>query len=214
MAPTAILVIALSLAISTQSIIGMDIRCEDLDERSCAFSVSSSGKRCVLESRLRMSGMTAYTCGTSEIVADKIRNLVETDDCVRSCGVDRQALGISSDSLLDRRFAQSLCSRACYNNCPNIVDLYFNLAAGEGVFLPRFCKMRQSGARRGMIESIGFKSSRNAGQKQTFGPQSATAIDEEALGLESASLNEEAFAPESKYLYQADDGEIGSPSPY
>ncbi|GER32627.1 PAR1 protein [Striga asiatica] len=131
MASTTILIIVLSLAISTQSILSMDILCEDLDEKSCAFSVSSFEKRCVLESRLRMSGTTAYTCGTSEIVADKIRNLVETDEYIRSCGVDRQALGISSDSLLDRRFTQSLCSRACYNNCPNIVDLYFNLAAGE-----------------------------------------------------------------------------------
>ncbi|GER32630.1 PAR1 protein [Striga asiatica] len=200
MASTTILIIVLSLAISTQSILSMDILCEDLDEKSCAFSVSSSGKRCVLESRLRMSGTTTYTCGTSEIVADKIRNLLETDECIRSCGVDRQALGISSDSLLDRRFAQSLCSRACYNNCPNIVDLYFNLAAGEGVFLPMFCEMRQSGARRGMVESIGLKSSGNVPGKQALGPQSATSLDEEALSPESASLNEEALGPESASL--------------
>jgi hypothetical protein len=25
-----------------------------------------------------------------------------------------------------------LCSPECVNNCPNIIDLYINLAAGEG----------------------------------------------------------------------------------
>ncbi|GER46665.1 PAR1 protein [Striga asiatica] len=133
MAPTTLLVMVLSLAISLQGILGMDINCDTLDEKSCAFAVSSSGRRCVLENRLRLGGTIEYACGTSEIVADKITNWVETDSCISACGLDRRALGISSDSLLDGRFAQSLCSEVCYNNCPNIVDLYFNLAAGEGI---------------------------------------------------------------------------------
>ncbi|CAA0834369.1 PAR1 protein [Striga hermonthica] len=191
----------------------MEIRCQDLNENTCAYAVSSSGNRCVLESRLRMSGTTAYTCGTSEIMADKIKNMVETDECISSCGVERHALGISSDSLLDDRFARSLCSEACYSNCPNIVDLYFNLAAGEGVFLPMFCGMRQPGGRRGMIESIGLKSSRNVAQKHTFGPLSSVSLDETAFGPESASLYEEAFAPESESLYHADKEDIYSLSP-
>ncbi|CAA0834367.1 Tubulin beta-8 chain [Striga hermonthica] len=134
-----------------------NIRCEDLDRNSCAFSVSSTGKRCVLESRLLRSGSEEYTCGTSEIVADMFNNHIETDKCIRACGVDRWALGISSDSLLDRRCVASLCSDECFQNCPNIADLYFNLAAGEGVYLMKFCEAHQSGERRGMMEA--FKSS-------------------------------------------------------
>ena len=60
---------------------------------------------------------------------------IETDACVKACGVDRNSVGISSDALLEPQFTGKLCSPACYQNCPNIVDLYFNLAAGEGMIL-------------------------------------------------------------------------------
>ncbi|GER51001.1 PAR1 protein [Striga asiatica] len=165
MAQSTVLVFALALAITMQDTLGglisfgrdNNIRCEDIDRDSCAFSVSSTGKRCVLESRLLRSGSEEYTCGTSEIVAKKFNNHVEIDKCIQACGVDRWTLGISSDSLLDRRFVASLCSDECFQNCPNIVDLYFNLAAGEGVYLMKLCEARQSEGRRGMMEA--FKSS-------------------------------------------------------
>ncbi|KAF7147004.1 hypothetical protein RHSIM_Rhsim03G0186700 [Rhododendron simsii] len=48
-----------------------------------------------------------------------------------ACGLGRSVLGISSDSLLEAHFLQKLCSTQCYNSCPNIVDLYFNLAAAS-----------------------------------------------------------------------------------
>ncbi|KAL6541577.1 hypothetical protein OROGR_011063 [Orobanche gracilis] len=147
MAPT-LLVIALAVAISVQGTLGI-IDCENLNEDSCAYAVSSTGKRCVLENRPIRGG---YTCGTSEIVADKLNDWIETEDCISACGVDRKALGISSDSLLDSRFAGKLCSAECYRRCPNIVDLYFNLAAGEGVFLPKFCEALGSNGRREMSE--------------------------------------------------------------
>lgn len=111
------------------------ITCEDLDKDTCAFAVSSSSKRCVLEKHVRRSGEEAYTCRTSEIEADKLKDWVESEQCIKSCGLDRKSYGICSDSLLESRFTQKLCSPQCYNTCPNIVDLYFNLAAGEGTYL-------------------------------------------------------------------------------
>lgn len=108
------------------------ITCENLNKDTCAFAVSSSSKRCVLEKHVRRSGEEAYVCRTSEIEADKVKDWVESDQCIEACGLDRKSLGISSDSLLECGFTHKLCSTQCYNSCPNIVDLYFNLAAGEG----------------------------------------------------------------------------------
>ena len=107
--------------------------CEELNKEECAFAVSSTGKRCVLEKYVRRSGMEAYKCTTSEIEADMLKDLVESNHCIEACGLDRDTLGISSDSLLESRFTQKLCSPQCYQRCPNVVDLYFNLAAGEGI---------------------------------------------------------------------------------
>lgn len=81
---------------------------------------------------MKRSGDEAYTCRTSDIEADKLKDIIETDHCVKACGLDRKTLGISSDSLLESRFTNQLCSPTCYNGCLNVVDLYFNLAAGEG----------------------------------------------------------------------------------
>ena len=115
--------------------VGGAIECENLNKDSCAFAVSSSGKRCVLEKSVRRGGEEAYVCSASEIKADKLKDWVETDECVEACGLDRKALGISSDSLLESHFTHKLCSTKCYDGCPNVVDLYFNLAAGEGTIL-------------------------------------------------------------------------------
>ncbi|KAJ0043367.1 hypothetical protein Pint_17452 [Pistacia integerrima] len=151
------LAVLLAVTFFVQGTLG-EITCENLDQETCAYAVSSSGNRCVLEKRVKRSGEEAYTCGTSEIKADKSNNHIETDKCISDCGLDRKVLGISSDSLLESKFTQKLCSSQCYDNCPNIVDLYFNLAAGEGVFLPKLCEARGKNVRREMseIRSSGF----------------------------------------------------------
>lgn len=111
---------------------GSPVVCEELPQDLCSFAISTASKRCVLESAPRGDGTMEYQCRTSEVVVERMSDWIETDECVRACGVDRNVMGISSDSLLEPRFAAKLCSPACYQNCPNIVDLYFNLAAGEG----------------------------------------------------------------------------------
>ncbi|KAL4025306.1 hypothetical protein IC575_013691 [Cucumis melo] len=128
------------------------IKCKSLEKNKCAFAVSWSGKRCVLEKSVKRSGEEAFTCRTSEIEADRLQNIVETEECVKGCGLDRNTLGISSDSLLDTSFTRKLCSSRCYNHCANVVDLFFNLAAGEGVFLPKLCEVQGGNVRRGMSE--------------------------------------------------------------
>ncbi|GKU89321.1 hypothetical protein SLEP1_g3474 [Rubroshorea leprosula] len=146
-----ILALALALCVQAdQATTG--VTCEDLDQDVCAFAVSSSGKRCVLEKHVKRTGQEAYTCRTSEIEADKIKNWIETDECIKACGLDRESFGISSDSLLESHFTEKLCSPQCYDSCPNVVDLYFNLAAGEGVFLPKLCEAQGGNVRRGMAE--------------------------------------------------------------
>ncbi|GMY07182.1 hypothetical protein FCV25MIE_02421 [Fagus crenata] len=144
-------IFALAIAVCVQGTLG-GITCENLDQNTCAFAVSSSSKRCVLEKHVKRSGEEVYTCRTSEIEADKLQDLIETDQCIKGCGLDRKTLGISSDSLLESRFTEKLCSPQCYGSCSNIVDLYFNLAAGEGVFLPKLCEASQGDKRRGMSE--------------------------------------------------------------
>jgi hypothetical protein len=77
-------------------------------------------------------GSVAYQCKSSEVLVHRISEYIETDQCVEACGVDRNMIGISSDALLEPQVTSKLCSPACYHECTNIVDLYFNLAAGEG----------------------------------------------------------------------------------
>lgn len=115
-----------------------EIVCDDLPKDLCAFSIASSGKRCLLETYLKRSGKVAYLCRTSEVIVERLADHIETDECVKACGVDRNSVGISSDSLLEPQFSSKLCSTSCYLRCPNIVDLYFNLAAGEGNLLTFF----------------------------------------------------------------------------
>lgn len=136
---------------SVQATLG-SIECEKLNKGSCAFAVSSSGKRCALEKNVRRSGEEVFVCSTSYIDTDKLTSWIETDECLDACGLDRNVLGISSDSLLESRFMQKLCSTRCYNGCPNIVDLYFNLGVGEGVYLPSLCQAQGDSKRRGMSE--------------------------------------------------------------
>ncbi|XP_060176453.1 uncharacterized protein LOC132606826 isoform X2 [Lycium barbarum] len=126
--------------------------CEELPTNVCAFAIATSGKRCLLENSAAKDGKVEYQCKTSEVVVEKMKQHIETDECVEACGVDRNSVGISSDSLLEPQFAAKLCSPACYERCANIVDLYFNLAAGEGVYLPDLCNKQKNGPHRAMIE--------------------------------------------------------------
>lgn len=100
----------------------------------CAFAIASSGKRCLLETYASRAGFIEYQCKTSNVIVEKLSGHIETDECVNACGVDRKTVGISSDSLMEPHFTTKLCSTACFQNCPNLADLYFNLAAGEGKF--------------------------------------------------------------------------------
>ncbi|KAJ0987844.1 hypothetical protein J5N97_006200 [Dioscorea zingiberensis] len=147
------LALLLSLSLILPSALA-GVICEDLPQDLCAFAISASSKRCLLESVPRYDGPTEYQCRTSEVVVGRMSNWIETDDCVRACGVDRNSVGISSDALMEPQFASKLCSVACYQNCPNIVDLYFNLAAGEGVFLPDLCEAQRVNPHRAMVELL------------------------------------------------------------
>ncbi|XP_073012385.1 uncharacterized protein [Typha latifolia] len=119
----------------------VDIACERLDVSTCAYAVSSLGLRCLLEKQIKRAGLQeVLVCQTSRIEAEGIKNYIESDVCIKACQLNRYAVGISTDSLLDAKFIRKLCSMECYNSCPNIVDLYFNLAAGEGVYLPNLCE--------------------------------------------------------------------------
>jgi PAR1 protein len=105
--------------------------CEELSSDLCAFSISLSGKRCFLDSNSQ-GGADRYQCHTSEVVVPNMADWIETDECIHACGLDRNTVGISSDALLDWSFREKLCSDSCYYPCPNIINLYSDLAAGEG----------------------------------------------------------------------------------
>ncbi|KAM0044929.1 hypothetical protein Hdeb2414_s0010g00358881 [Helianthus debilis subsp. tardiflorus] len=149
-----------------------EIICEDLPIGLCTFSIASSGKRCVLENNVRDNGNMDYQCDTSEIIVKDMNEWIESDECLNACGLHRKTVGISSDSLLEPHFLARLCSDSCYKNCPDIVDLYHNLAIGEGVFLANLCEVSSKMPRRVMTQ---FLSSGAA-----LGPVSATAYGPEA----------------------------------
>ncbi|XP_041027070.1 uncharacterized protein LOC121267290 [Juglans microcarpa x Juglans regia] len=133
-----------------------ELVCENLPNNVCAFSISSSGKRCLLETSVAGDhGKVEYQCKTSEVLVNGITEYIETDKCVEACGVDRNTIGISSDALLDPKATAKLCSPYCYQMCPNIVDLYFNLAAGEGGYLPDLCEKQLANPHRSMSELLG-----------------------------------------------------------
>jgi hypothetical protein len=66
------------------------------------------------------------------VAVDILHEWIESNDCISARGIDRLTVGISSDSLLEPQFTAKLCSDACFQVCPNVVDLYFNLALAEG----------------------------------------------------------------------------------
>ncbi|XP_073300235.1 uncharacterized protein [Primulina huaijiensis] len=131
-----------------------ELVCEQLPVGECSFSVAFSGYRCLLETFESTDGAVAYQCKTSQVMANRMGEYIESDECVRACGVDKSSIGISSDALLETRFTTQLCSQQCYHNCPNIIDLYYNLALAEGVYLPDLCKAQQLNTRRSMFQLL------------------------------------------------------------
>ncbi|CAM8960352.1 unnamed protein product [Rhodiola kirilowii] len=150
-----------------------EIVCETLLKDKCAFAVASSGNRCVLETYTTRGRFTEYQCKTSDVRADvKLAGHIETDLCINACGVERKSVGIGSDSLLEAPFLAKLCSPECYQNCDNIVDLYFNLAAGEGAFLPDMCKA-QNGHHRALIELVSSGEAQKYQEEAAYSPAPA-----------------------------------------
>ncbi|GLJ07167.1 hypothetical protein SUGI_0060250 [Cryptomeria japonica] len=171
-------VIAFTSAISLQCVLGV-LTCEELPLQLCAFSVSSSGARCVLEKSILRDGRAQYQCLTSEVMVEKISEWIETEECLNNCGLDRMVVGMSSDNLMEYRFTSKLCSPQCYNTCHNIVNLYFNLAAGEGVYLPSLCKAHRSGSRRMVSEVLNGEQSSITAESFNFAspPSSSSTMD-------------------------------------
>ena len=76
--------------------------------------------------------MILWIVQSSIIMAEKQEEWIESDECVKSCGLERMSVGLSTDLLVDSLFTDMFCSSECINNCPNLIDLYISLAAGEG----------------------------------------------------------------------------------
>ncbi|KAH9309675.1 hypothetical protein KI387_037586, partial [Taxus chinensis] len=133
------------------------VECEKLPVEMCAFTVSSTGSRCVLEKNYSFAAATReasvqYQCQSSEIMEEKMKEWIESDECVQACGLQRMSVGVSTDDLSAySHFTSKLCSDKCQNSCPNVVDLYLNLAAGEGMYLPQLCDAHKTQLRRMMI---------------------------------------------------------------
>ncbi|CAN1142438.1 hypothetical protein LINPERPRIM_LOCUS26026 [Linum perenne] len=89
--PSAFLLASLFLHAS----LAAEIVCEDLSKDACAFAISSSGQRCLLETYAAMDGGGAeeMLCRTSEIMVERMAGHVESNDCVDACGVDRSSAG-------------------------------------------------------------------------------------------------------------------------
>eukprot|EP00249_Psilotum_nudum_P023504 c28899_g2_i2 orf=99-686(+) len=130
------------------SVLGDSVECENLPMEVCAFAVSSSGSRCVLEKIVMGDGRLKFVCQSSIVMAENFPEWIETDECINACGLDRMSVGMSTDTLVENDFTEVLCSEDCQDNCPNIFDLYTNLAAGEGVYLPHLCQAQRMSSRK------------------------------------------------------------------
>ncbi|KAH7298293.1 hypothetical protein KP509_25G035900 [Ceratopteris richardii] len=124
------------------------IECEKLQVEECAFAVSSSGARCVLEKEVQNDAAPQFKCQTSIIMAERPMEWIESDECIQTCGLQRISVGLSTDALLERDFTRRLCFSQCRIKCPNINDLYSRLAAEEGVHLSSVCESLKPRTRR------------------------------------------------------------------
>ncbi|KAH9292254.1 hypothetical protein KI387_042560, partial [Taxus chinensis] len=135
------------------------VECEKLPVEMCAFAVSSSGSRCVLEKKYSFAPAThessvQYQCQSSGVMAEMMKEWIESEECVQACGLQRMCVGMSTDDLSSySHLTSKLCSDKCQNSCPNVVDLYLNLAAGEGMYLPQLCEAHKTRSRRMMYQT-------------------------------------------------------------
>ncbi|PKA56151.1 hypothetical protein AXF42_Ash015636 [Apostasia shenzhenica] len=177
---------------------GEVVVCGELPVELCTFAISSAGKRCSLESYRRGGERTSvYECRESEVVVDRMVDWVETDECVAACGGDRRMVGISSDALLDQQFTEKLCSPECFESCPNMVDLYYNLAAGEGVILSHLCEARRTNPVRAMAElsSSGFAAAAPADSSTPATPLPGNAAEAPVAAISDYANAANAAAP-------------------
>ncbi|KAF3328287.1 PAR1 protein [Carex littledalei] len=127
-----------------------EVICENLPINQCAFAVSSTSKRCVLES-MRQSGGTTYQCKTTDLEVEKvpkqfgapmekISNHIETEACVRTCGLEDSTVGILSyhSLMMDSKIKTKLCSPSCQENCENLCiivvksyERYFDITCSQ-----------------------------------------------------------------------------------
>ncbi|KAK1354628.1 MD-2-related lipid recognition domain-containing family protein [Heracleum sosnowskyi] len=200
-----------------------EIICEELPNDVCAFSISTSGKRCLLENLETEKGVE-YQCSTSDVVVHGMSEHIETEACVNACGVDRRMIGISSDSLLEPQLTARLCSPDCYNKCPNIIDLYFSLTAGEGVFLPDLCEKQKTNPHRAMLDLMNSGSalapSSNDEAEEFFDSPAPLSEGDENEGDAPAPLSqskEDSSDPASKSdapsPFSGDESEKDTPAP-
>ncbi|KAI5054818.1 hypothetical protein GOP47_0029963 [Adiantum capillus-veneris] len=134
-AGVAILLLGLALPCSLAHIV-----CEELGIYECAFAVASSGARCILETNISLENGVQFECKTSSVIVTPFADWIETAECLLLCGLDRLTIGISTDFVGDLGLQEMICSSMCQRNCPNIVDIFSNLAIGEGLNLQNLCK--------------------------------------------------------------------------
>ncbi|EFJ27502.1 hypothetical protein SELMODRAFT_412334 [Selaginella moellendorffii] len=168
------------------AIAGSRLECEDLPPQDCAFAVSTMGNRCVLEKFIAQDTSAIYECQTSNVMAEKQEAWIESDECVKECGVERMWVGFSSDGLANRNFVNRLCSPVCQNNCPNIVNLFESLAAGEGVNLAEVCNYVRPSAHRILADSLLFKNTQFVLQSLAGAAAPQAAISAESITLAPA----------------------------
>ncbi|KAG6548918.1 hypothetical protein Mapa_009681 [Marchantia paleacea] len=130
-----VLLLLLSLRQVTLGQGASTLRCHMLPAEECAFAVDSSGKRCVLMEYNDAAVSIVRSCETSDISVgdDSPTEYIETEQCVRACGVQKMTIGFArSTNLPTDQFMLKLCSWECKHNCPNLVDLYNTVAMVVG----------------------------------------------------------------------------------
>jgi len=105
--------------------------CEDLPQDKCVFTISSSSKSCVLGSYQRSNACAEYKCRSLEEVGGRSDSRSRRDRRMRQGGCFLRPwyrricfLRLSSKTNCARQSASRIA--------PSIIDLYYNLAAGEG----------------------------------------------------------------------------------
>ncbi|MCO5581579.1 hypothetical protein L7F22_035467 [Adiantum nelumboides] len=134
------LVVILLLGLALPCCSHAQVVCEELGIYECAFAVASTGARCILETKISLEVCIQFECTTSSVLASPFANWIETAECLLFCGLERLTIGISTDFIGDLGLQKMICSSMCQKNCPNIVDVFSNLAIGEGLNLENICK--------------------------------------------------------------------------